>query len=195
MICDNADPRRRTRSRDEAGTIARTRASRRRGPRTGAAVVALFFLVSVLACAQRAVGRLDSVELRFVREGLPVASVSVEVAVSDAEKERGLMFRKELDDGKGMIFVFSLDRKLSFWMKDTELPLSIGFISYDGKLLQIDDMDPRSLRVVESERSARYALEVPRGWFGRVGVAVGDVLDLEPLSRYLAASGKKIGAN
>jgi uncharacterized membrane protein (UPF0127 family) len=77
-----------------------------------------------------------------------------------------------------MFFVFETDRILSFWMKDTLIPLSIAFIAYDGRILEIHDMEAHSLRAVQSSRSARYALEVPQGWFARAGIGAGDTVSL-----------------
>lgn len=111
-------------------------------------------------------------------EGNPVA-VQVEVARTDSEKAQGLMFRKELKDGKGMLFVFENEEYLSFWMKNTYIPLSIAFISSGGRITEIRDMDPLDLSPVRSVYAVRYALEVPRGWFGRAGIRPGDRLILD----------------
>jgi uncharacterized membrane protein (UPF0127 family) len=101
-------------------------------------------------------------------------SLELEIARTEAERARGLMYRKSLNDGKGMLFVFEKDEILSFWMKNTLIPLSIAFIASDGRILEIRDMEPESLIPVKSSRSVRYALEVPRGWFDRAGVKPGD---------------------
>jgi uncharacterized membrane protein (UPF0127 family) len=77
-----------------------------------------------------------------------------------------------------MLFVFETDRILSFWMKDTLIPLSIAFIAWDGRILEIHDMEALSTRAVQSARSARYALEVPQGWFDRAEVGPGAVIVL-----------------
>jgi uncharacterized protein len=106
------------------------------------------------------------------------AIVLAEIARTEVERERGLMFRRALDEGKGMLFVFDKDDMLAFWMKNTKVPLSIAYISSDGTIRQISDMEPYSLATVKSERSVRYALEVPRGWFERAGVKVGDRVGL-----------------
>jgi hypothetical protein len=95
------------------------------------------------------------------REGR--VSLIAELALTPAQKQQGLMFRTELKDGEGMLFVFGQDQILSFWMKDTLIPLSIAYISSDGRIIEIFDMEPRSLNPVHSSRSARYALEVPQG--------------------------------
>ncbi len=112
--------------------------------------------------------------LRTERLSIGPAEVTAEIARTPRERELGLMFRKELADGKGMLFVFDADERLSFWMKNTLVPLSIAYISSDGTIREILDMEPRSLAPVPSQYSVRYALEVPQGWFSRAGVRVGD---------------------
>ena len=104
-----------------------------------------------------------------------------EIASSPGQREQGLMYRKELKDGNGMIFVFERDEIMSFWMKNTLVPLSIAYIAQDGRILEIHDMQPGNLNPVRSSRSARYALEVPQGWFGRAGIVPGDRLDITSL--------------
>ncbi|MDR2144629.1 MAG: DUF192 domain-containing protein [Treponema sp.] len=107
--------------------------------------------------------------------------IEAELAKTAAERQAGLMFRKELRDGKGMLFIFENDEVLSFWMKNTLIPLSIAFIYYDGTIIEIKDMYPQDLSPVHSSRSVRYALEAPRGWFDRAGVKAGDRLDISGL--------------
>jgi uncharacterized membrane protein (UPF0127 family) len=99
---------------------------------------------------------------------------TVEVARTDAQRERGLMHRRSLGNREGMLFVFDADQRLAFWMKDTLVPLSIAFLSSEGKILQIEDMEPLSQKAIRSRLSARYALELPRGAFAEVGAAEGD---------------------
>jgi uncharacterized membrane protein (UPF0127 family) len=120
--------------------------------------------------------RLETLELSVAREDGIAVPVLAEIARTAEQRERGLMGRKTLADGEGMLFVFELDRILAFWMKNTRIPLSIAYIAYDGRILEIHDMEPFNLSPVQSSRSARYALEVPQGWFSRVGVKPGDIL-------------------
>ena len=108
------------------------------------------------------------------------ATIVAELARTADQRERGLMFRKSLADGRGMLFVFESDQVLTFWMKNTYVPLSIAWIGSDGLVKGLSDMDALSLAPVGSDRSVRYALEVPRGWFGRAGVQVGDQVALPP---------------
>lgn len=102
----------------------------------------------------------------------------VEIADTPELRERGLMFRNDLDVDAGMLFVFDDDRPRSFWMKNTSIPLSIAYISAGGRILEIHDMEPQSLAPVRSRYPARYALEVNQGRFSEVGVGVGDAVDL-----------------
>jgi uncharacterized membrane protein (UPF0127 family) len=126
--------------------------------------------------------KLAALELTIERADGETAGILAEIARTAAERETGLMFRRSLADGEGMLFVFERDEMLSFWMKNTLIPLSIAYLSYNGRILEIHDMKPRDLTPVRSGRSARYALEVPQGWFDRAGVKPGDTLVLSPLT-------------
>jgi uncharacterized membrane protein (UPF0127 family) len=138
----------------------------------------LVFAVNCTALGGKSSLKLETMELRIEKAGGSGAPVPIraEIARSDDERARGLMNRKTLPDGEGMLFVFDRDQILSFWMKDTLIPLSIAYISSDGRILEIHDMIPRDLSPIRSSRSLRYALEVPQGWFSRIGAAVGDRL-------------------
>lgn len=107
------------------------------------------------------------------------ATVWVEIADDPAERERGLMMRRKLDEDHGMLFVFESSSRQSFWMRNTLIPLSIAYMDDRGEILEIHDMFPldRSAVVSQSE-SVRYALEVNRGWFARRGIGVGKAFDL-----------------
>lgn len=102
------------------------------------------------------------------------ASVRVEVAATPQDRERGLMGRARLCNDCGMLFVFDHADRLAFWMKDTPLPLSIAFIAADGRILNIEDMQPYTTSRHYARGDALYALEMNRGWFGEHGIAPGD---------------------
>ena len=131
-----------------------------------------------LSCAHA----LPKATLSIVRaDGKPV-SLECEIARTEQEQEKGYMGRKTIPDGTGMLFAFTVDQQMLFWMKNTPHPLSIAYIDSSGVIREIYDMTPLSLETVASERSLRYALEVPQGWFARVGVATGDRLSAESLA-------------
>ena len=121
--------------------------------------------------------KFERIELVIESAGGPVI-VMVEVANTPEQREQGLMHRKGLKDGDGMLFIFERDEILSFCMKNTIIPLSIAYIAHDGRIVEIHDMQPGNLSPIQSSRSARYALEVPQGWFGRVGIEIGDRLEV-----------------
>jgi uncharacterized membrane protein (UPF0127 family) len=142
------------------------------------------FVLGLYSCADGKKKEVtDSPNPKLTTSSLQIGSARViaEVASTETERERGLMFRTALADGEGMIFVFDKDEAIAFWMKNTKLPLSLAYISSDGTIRQIVDLEPESLASIPSERSVRYALEVPRGWFSRVGVKVGDKVNMGSL--------------
>jgi uncharacterized membrane protein (UPF0127 family) len=106
--------------------------------------------------------------------------VRVELADDDFERARGLMYRTALAKDRGMLFIFDEEQKLSFWMKNTLIPLSIAFMDSEGRIVDIQDMkalDDDPPHYVSAD-PARYALEVNQGFFVERGVKVGDRADL-----------------
>jgi len=104
-------------------------------------------------------------------------TIRVEVVFDDLSRRQGLMYRKALPWNEGMLFLFPKRSIQNFWMKNTELPLSIAFIDDDGTIRQIRDMKPKDLTSIESKDELRYALEMNQGWFAKEGVGVGDRID------------------
>ena len=103
--------------------------------------------------------------------------ITVETADTQETQEKGLMGRESLDEDRGMLFVYDLDSRKSFWMKNTKIPLSIAYIAADGTIREIYDMEPLSTRTVDSRYSVRYALEVNQGAFQRHGIKTGDKVE------------------
>ena len=106
--------------------------------------------------------------------------VRVEVADDLAEQAKGLMDRTALGENRGMLFVYPEEWKLSSWMKNTQIPLSIAYIDSEGRIVDILNMKPlddRPPHYVSSE-PAQYALEVNQGFFEKWGVKVGDRVEL-----------------
>lgn len=100
---------------------------------------------------------------------------SVEVAANDDERERGLMFRKSLPDGQGMLFDFGTERDVSMWMKNTLIPLDMIFIRADGRIARIaENTKPMSTHIIPSGQPVLAVLEVAGGTAGRLGIAAGD---------------------
>jgi uncharacterized protein len=100
---------------------------------------------------------------------------SVELATTDEQRERGLMFRKELSDGHGMLFDFETDRNVAMWMKNTLIPLDMIFIRSDGRIANMaESTELMSTRIIPSRGAVRAVLEVAGGTAKRLGIAVGD---------------------
>ena len=141
-------------------------------------VALVLFFALFLSCSAQSLESFEWRELTIEGRDGPV-SLMVELALSPAQRQQGLMHRTELPDGEGMLFVFDRDQILSFWMMNTFIPLSIAYISSDGRIVEIFDMEPLNLNPVRSSRSVRYALEVPQNWFQRAGLAPGDRVILD----------------
>ncbi len=103
-----------------------------------------------------------------------------EVAFTQKSRTMGLMFRDTLDKDHGMLFVYPQEQNLSFWMKNTKIPLSIAFINSKGVIIQIDSMAPYSLMSHTSKEKVKYALEMELGWFRKNGINVGNKIEFSP---------------
>ena len=104
-----------------------------------------------------------------------VQTFSVEIARTDEQKATGLMYRKELADGRGMLFDFSPAQPISRWMKNTFMSLDMIFIGSDGRITRIaENTEPHSTRIVSSGGPARAVLEVIAGTAAKYGIAPGD---------------------
>jgi uncharacterized membrane protein (UPF0127 family) len=100
---------------------------------------------------------------------------AVELAVNDEERTRGLMFRKELPEGRGMLFDFKQEQAVSFWMRNTYVPLDMIFIRADGRILRIaENTEPLSEKLIPSGGPVRAVLEVIGGTARKMGIAPGD---------------------
>ena len=99
--------------------------------------------------------------------------LAVEAACTPQQREIGMMYRRSLKADEGMLFVFPHDEVLSFYMKNTYVPLSIAFIKANGVIANIAHMEAHSLEPHRSRTECRFALEMPLGWFSSNGVAEG----------------------
>ena len=104
-----------------------------------------------------------------------VHAFAVELATNDEERARGLMFRKELPEGRGMLFDFVREQPVAFWMRNTYVPLDMIFIRADGRILRIaENAEPLSERLIPSGGPVRAVLEVVAGTARKLGIAPGD---------------------
>ena len=106
------------------------------------------------------------------------AEVAVELAIDPATQAKGLMYRDSLPENQGMLFVFDRPKQMSFWMRNTHIPLDIGYFTADGVLREIYPLYPRDETSRRSIRSdLLFALEVNQGWYEKRGVKPGDKFD------------------
>jgi uncharacterized membrane protein (UPF0127 family) len=91
--------------------------------------------------------------------------LKIELADTPSKRELGLMGRKKLAQNNGMLFKFPESNVLSFWMKNTYIPLDIAFLDDNGRIVQIESMNPLSTRTTSAKQPCRYALEVNKDWF------------------------------
>ena len=103
---------------------------------------------------------------------------TLEIAYRPEDQETGLMNRKSMPDDHGMIFVFPAERNLTFWMKNTLIPLDILYLDRAGRVVSVKHMKPLDETGVPSDGPAMYAIELNAGTAARVGIKAGDTLKL-----------------
>lgn len=103
----------------------------------------------------------------------------LEVARTQAEQSRGLMERRSLAANRGMVFIFERPVQNSFWMKNTYIPLSIAFVSAEGVIVDIQDMEPLALDLHTPAAKYLFAIEANKGFFAKSGIKSGDHVRLE----------------
>ncbi|WP_281891296.1 DUF192 domain-containing protein [Limnohabitans sp. TEGF004] len=102
--------------------------------------------------------------------------IDTQVAQTEAQRQTGLMFRKEMPQHEGMLFVFEQAATQCFWMKNTLLPLTAAFVADDGTIVNLADMKPQTTDSHCSEKPVRFVLEMHQGWFTKKGLNAGSRL-------------------
>lgn len=101
------------------------------------------------------------------------ATISVEIAATRREREQGLMFRQQLAEDAGMLFLFPSDDSIGFWMRNTYVPLTIAYVDASGRVLELRDGRPLDESILRPSQPYRFVLEVNQGWFERHGFGPG----------------------
>lgn len=120
-----------------------------------------------------------------LNQGNKSKTLLVEIAETEEQQARGLMFREKLKTDEGMLFIFKNEEPRSFWMKNTIINLSIGYFNKDKKLIDIQEMKAvtsvlqQDIPTYPSQGPAQYALEMPEGWFKKNHFTTGAVLKLK----------------
>ena len=136
----------------------------------------VFFSFSVFLCPpfSRAIARAE--EWARMTLSIKDSKLKVEIADSPLKRAAGLMYRDSLPQDGGMLFVFLAPEQVSFWMKDTKLPLSIAFVDANGVIKEIVDLKPNDLTPATSKDKVIYALETNQGWFKEHKIKAGDII-------------------
>ena len=137
----------------------------------------VFTLISLLIGSQLSASIAQASVTTFDQGYLLVKSelIKVEFAQSKEEQTLGLSNRNLQTNNSFMVFVYDQPQRVSFWMKDTKKDLSIAFINADNRIIQIENLKAKSLKILNSKSSeVKYAFEVPRGFFSLNDVKIGD---------------------
>jgi uncharacterized membrane protein (UPF0127 family) len=139
------------------------------------ASLARLWVVLALMLGASAPGRAAQIDTLEIVTKSGVQIFTVEMATTEQEKTTGLMYRKELPDGRGMLFDFSPEQPVTMWMKNTFIPLDMIFIRADGRILRIaENTEPQSEKIISSGGLAKGVLEVIAGTARKYGIAPGD---------------------
>ncbi|WP_027166463.1 DUF192 domain-containing protein [Mesorhizobium sp. WSM3224] len=103
-------------------------------------------------------------------------SFSIEIADTSAEREAGLMFREDMADDHGMLFVFERTGEVDFWMKNTPMALDLVFVGQDGRIKAIKRGEPESEAIISPGQPVRFVLELKSGTAAKDGIKEGDLL-------------------
>ena len=147
----------------------------RTAPMKAALAALLCFHLGLPAVSQAQSPSQDAPQMDLPRARLTagIHQITAQVAQSPQERSTGLMFRKEMPQAEGMLFVFEQPTQQCFWMKNTLLPLTAAFVADDGVIVNLADMKPQSTDPHCSAKPVRYVLEMNQGWFAKKGVKAG----------------------
>lgn len=134
----------------------------------------LFALLAMFLAFVPATGaQSPQLELQRVKLTAGMYQIDAQVAQTPLQRQVGLMFRKEMPQAEGMLFIFEQPTLQCFWMKNTLLPLTAAFVADDGRIVNLVDMQPLSEQSHCSEEPVRYVLEMNQGWFAKKNIRRG----------------------
>lgn len=142
------------------------------------AVLVILLIGHGIASAQDA----PQMQLQRIPLSIGIHQIDTQLAVTSEQREIGLMFRKEMPQNEGMLFVFENPTRLCFWMKNTLLPLTAAFIADDGTIVNLENMKPQTTESHCSAKPVRFVLEMNQGWFAKKGVKPGSKISGRPFS-------------
>jgi uncharacterized membrane protein (UPF0127 family) len=140
-------------------------------------------LLTLIAACSLAFAQEPQTDLPRVRLAAGMHQIDAQVALSPDQRATGLMYRKQMPQQEGMLFVFEEPGVQCFWMKNTMLPLTAAFVSDDGEIVNLADMKPQTTDSHCSSRPVRFVLEMNQGWFSKKGIKPGTRLSGEPFRK------------
>ena len=142
---------------------------------------ALYALLALFAVALPAQAQ-DEPQLNLQRTRLTAGMhlIDTQLAITPGQRQTGLMFRKDMPQHEGMLFVFEQPTVQCFWMKNTLLPLTAAFVADDGTIVNLADMKPQTTDSHCSDKPVRFVLEMNQGWFARKNIKAGFKLGGKP---------------
>lgn len=138
--------------------------------------IAIALALSKLALAQG----MPQLDLPRIKISAGMHLIDTQVAITGEQRATGLMFRKEMPQSEGMLFIFEQASAQCFWMKNTLLPLTAAFVADDGTIVNLADMKPQTTESHCSKQPVRYVLEMNQGWFAKKGIRAGFKLAGKP---------------
>lgn len=121
-------------------------------------------------------------QLQRITLSASIHQIDTQLALTPEQQSIGLMYRKEMPQNEGMLFVFPNPSQQCFWMKNTVLPLTAAFVADDGTIVNLADMKPQTTNSHCSTKPVRYVLEMNQGWFAKKGVKAGAKLSGQPFT-------------
>lgn len=142
------------------------------------AIVATLLIGHGLASAE------DSPQMQLQRIPLSIGihQIDTQLAVTSEQREIGLMFRRDMPQNEGMLFIFENPSRLCFWMKNTLLPLTAAFVADDGTVVNLENMKPQTTDSHCSAKPVRFVLEMNQGWFAKKGIKPGSKISGRPFN-------------
>jgi uncharacterized membrane protein (UPF0127 family) len=139
-------------------------------------------LIAILALVGFGLAQAQKPQTGLPRTALSIGMyrLDVQLATTSEQHATGLMFRTDMPQHEGMLFIFERPAQQCFWMKNTLIPLAAAFLADDGTIVNIAEMKAQALTSHCSEKPVRYVLEMNAGWFAKKGLKAGNRLQGQP---------------
>jgi uncharacterized membrane protein (UPF0127 family) len=135
-----------------------------------------------MACGLARADETPQMNLQRITLTAGIHQIDTQVALTNEQRAVGLMYRNEMPQNEGMLFVFEQATVQCFWMKNTRLPLTAAFVADDGTIVNLENMKPQTTESHCSHKPVRYVLEMNQGWFVKKGIKPGSKLSGRPFS-------------